>query len=281
MNPGLTHKAVFSPPLQPERTLERILTPVRSREGAITGWLLLFHDLTETLRAERLREELINMLVHDLRAPLAVIRGCLELLEASLPGEQDAQIAHIMDMAQRNVEQLFGMVDTLLDIYRLESGRLTILPTPTTAQDLLQEVVESMRGAAESASITLTLDVAPDLPLLLVDQELMRRVFRNLVDNAIKFTPNEGKVHVWARLSETGQEVELGVSDTGPGIPPEAQARLFKKFEQVISKQGRRRGTGLGLPFCKLAVEAHGGNIRVESEPGAGATFIVTLPSAS
>ncbi len=278
-SPGLTRKIIFNPPLQPERTLERILTPVRSTQGQITGWLLLFHDLTENVRAERLREELINMLVHDLRAPLAVVRGCLEMLEGTLPVTQEPDTGRLLAMAQRNIEQLFGMIDTLLDIHRLESGRLTITPTPIEARDLLQDVVEHLRGAAEKANITLTLDVAPDLPILLVDVDLMRRVVRNLLDNAIKFTPDDGSVRVWARRSADGRQVELGVSDTGPGIPPEAQARLFKKFEQVISKGGRRRGTGLGLPFCKLAVEAHGGAIRVESAPGQGSTFIITLPA--
>lgn len=278
--PGLTHKATFNPPLQPDRTLERVLTPVRGVEGGISGWLLLFHDLTETIRAERLREELINMLVHDLRAPLAVIRGSLELLESALPATVAGDVERVLNMAQRNVEQLFAMVDNLLDIHRLESGRLTILPAPITAQDLLREVVESMRGAAESAHITLKLETEANLPLLSVDIELMRRVMRNLIDNAIKFTPDGGEVQVWARQSETAQAVELGVRDTGAGIPPEAQPRLFKKFEQVVSKQGRRRGTGLGLPFCKLVVDAHGGTIHVKSAPGQGSTFIVSLPLA-
>lgn len=278
--PGLTHKATFNPPLQPDRTLERVLTPVRGVEGGISGWLLLFHDLTETIRAERLREELINMLVHDLRAPLAVVRGSLELLESTLTDSAMPDTERVLSMAQRNVEQLFAMVDTLLDIHRLESGRLTILPAPITAHELLREVVESMEGAADNAHITLTLETEADLPLLIVDIELMRRVIRNLIDNAIKFTPDGGNVRVWARRSVDGGWIELGVQDTGPGIPPEAQARLFKKFEQVVSKQGRRRGTGLGLPFCKLAVEAHGGTIHVESTVGQGSTFIIRLPYA-
>lgn len=280
LNPGLTRKAIFTPPTQSERTLERILTPVRNPQGQISGWLLLFHDITEAVRLEQLRNELTQMLVHDLRSPLSVVRGSLDMLDYYLESQTYSDMPHTLAMARRSTEQMFGMIETLLDIQRLESGRLVISPSPIAARQLLQDTLEALRGAAESAAIQLTLDAPDDLPLLLVDADLMRRVLANLLDNAIKFTPDGGHIKLWARLNEEENAVELGVSDTGPGIPPEAQARLFKKFEQHISRQGRRRGSGLGLPFCKLAVEAHGGTISVQSTPGAGTTFTIRLPLA-
>jgi signal transduction histidine kinase len=131
----------------------------------------------------------------------------------------------------------------------------------------------------EAAQIALEVDLQPELPLVLVDLHLMRRALSNLVDNALKFTPDDGQVRVWARLDPelAPGAVLVGVTDSGPGIAPADQERLFQMYERSGLTASRRPGSGVGLAFCKLAVEAHGGRIWVESEPGQGSTFMLTM----
>jgi signal transduction histidine kinase len=145
-------------------------------------------------------------------------------------------------------------------------------------EDLLRSVVMPFKLLLEPARVSLELVVEPDVPLVLADLHLVRRTLSNLVDNAIKFTPDGGHVEVWARLDgdRAPGEVLIGVTDSGPGIAPEDQERLFLMYQQSGSA-GRRPGSGVGLAFCKLAVEAHGGRIWIESEPGRGSTFLLTL----
>jgi signal transduction histidine kinase len=262
------------------RQVERTLTPVRDQDGTITGWLLVFRDVTEEVELSRLKEDLTYMLVHDLRSPLTVLKGSLTLIERVLAGEEDTDLDELLAMAHRNTDRILRMVNELLDIGRMESGRLSIRPEAIDVRTLLAEVAARLAPLAVPVHITLEIDVEPNLPPLYADSNLIGRVVYNLVDNAVKFAPEGGWVRLWARLdAEQGpKRLLIGVSDNGPGIPLEEQSRLFKKFQQAGSLGGRRIGTGLGLPFCKLAVEAHGGEIWVESEPGKGSTFIFSLP---
>lgn len=259
-----------------KRVLVRTLAPVRSREGDIDGWLLIFRDITEEQQLAEFRDDLTNMLVHDLRSPLTVIMGTLALMERV----DSETFPQLRDMAQHNSERILKMVNELLDISKLESGQLTLHRAPLNIVTLLNEVRQHFEPLATEAHITLEIEVTPDLPSLSADGEILRRALSNLVDNAIKFTPDEGHIRLWARCDKPGfsSAILAGVSDSGPGIPLEAQGRIFEKFKQAGSTPGRRRGTGLGLAFCKLAAEAHGGRIWVESTPGQGATFTIALP---
>lgn len=263
-------------PSQEKRSLSRTITPVRDSEGAIDGWLFIFRDITEELELVQLREDLTNMLVHDLRSPLTVVMGSLALIRC----QDSDNFDRLRTMAQQNSERILNMVNELLDISKMESGQLPLHRAPVSVAALLSDVSARFVLLALEATIELETDSAPDLPEVYADSELLKRALSNLVDNAIKFTPDGGRVRLWARRESTveAHAVLLGVSDTGPGIPIEAQTRIFEKFKQVAASKGRRRGTGLGLAFCKLAIEAHGGRIWVESTPGRGATFIITLP---
>lgn len=260
-----------------EAYYERTLTPVceRSPQQTIIGWLLVFRDVTEETALARLRDEMTHMLIHDLRSPLVSIKGSLDMIA---DGERE-YLEDLVDLGRRGVDRMLNMVNQLLDINRLESQRLPIHPQACDVNALASDVVGRLAYLATAAQIHLQVDLPYDLPPLWVDPDLMTRVLYNLVDNAIKFTPDGGTVRLWARRDPKDPEKFLwvAVSDTGPGIPPEAQERLFKKFQQVLI-QGRRKGTGLGLPFCKLAVEAHGGDIWVDSPKGGGTTFVCRLP---
>jgi signal transduction histidine kinase len=273
------HEQIVVVPGPPERHLERTLTPVRDSDGVTTGWLLVFRDISEELELARLREDMTHMLIHDLRSPLTVLRGSLDMMELAIEENNLENVRLLEQMARRGSDRMLRMVNELLDISKLESGEIPLDPEPVKPESLLREIATRLGPLAREADIELDLKTAQRLPDLHVDVKFMERVLHNLVDNAIKFTPDYGAVQLWAKADpERGDALLLGVADTGPGIPPEEQPRLFEKFQRT-SITGRRVGTGLGLPFCKLAVEAHGGQIWIESEEGQGSTFIMRLPT--
>lgn len=275
------------------RHVERSLSPVRGEEGSITGWLLALRDVTEEIELARLKDDMTHMLVHDLRSPLTVLDNSLTLMEEAF-AERDREFFNLVaGMAQRSGERMLTLVNELLGISELESDQLELVRQAVDVSSLLRESVAQFSSLAASAEVALETSIAPDLPALYVDPGLIARVLSNLLDNAIKFTPSGGRVQLWARADgQTGPDYLLiGVKDEGPGIPRDEQDKLFEKFYKVpsVSVDGRRSGSGLGLAFCKLAVEAHGGEIWVESPPGEGetgdagpgSTFVMTLPSVS
>lgn len=267
-------------PGPPERPVERTLTPVRDQQGTVTGWLIVLRDLTEERELARLREEMTHLLIHDLRSPLTVMQGSLGLIERLLRQENYGELPRLLAMAQHGNEQLLDMINQLLDISRLESAQISLRLEPIAVSDLLQRVAERFAPLAQATGLDLQVEVEPDLPPLQADVALIGRVLSNLVDNAIKFTPNGGQVRLWARRAspDSPAGILLGVRDTGPGIPAEYQGQLFKKFLQIQSQASRRRGTGLGLYFCRLVANSHGGQIWVESQAGQGSNFILRLP---
>jgi len=227
-----------------------------------------------------LREDMMHMLVHDLRSPLTVLRGSLEMIELAVDDGKLEDVRLLEQMAQRGSDRMLHMVNELLDISKLESGEFPLNLEAVDVESLLRDISTRLRPLAADANIAINMLIAPNLPSLYVDPKFIDRVLHNLVDNAIKFTPDDGHVKLWARLDpENADSVLIGVTDTGPGIPPQERHRVFEKFQQT-SVTGRRIGTGLGLPFCKLAVESHGGQIWVESEVGKGSTFVMRLPTA-
>jgi signal transduction histidine kinase len=273
------YKQIIRIPGMPERHLERTLTPVRDRQEVIVGWLFVFRDISEEIELAQLREDMMHMLVHDLRSPLTVFQGSLDMMEMAIKQERYEHLLNLEQMARRGSDQMLRLVNELLDISKLESGELPIQPEAVAPDFILREIATRLTPLIEEAHITLDLRTVQGLPPLNVDVKLMERVLHNLVDNAIKFTPDYGSIQLWAKADpDDDGSLLLGVTDTGPGIPPDEVPRLFEKFQQT-SATGRRVGTGLGLPFCKLAVEAHGGAIWIESEVGQGSTFVMRLPA--
>ncbi len=260
--------------------VDRTLTPVRNSQGEINGWLLLFRDLTEEIELDRLRQDMTNMLVHDLRSPLSMVIGGLKLLPEAYELREPDRFAQILRMAHKSSDRILTLIDQLLDISQLERGHLPLKLEAVDIDSLLREIRGRFSSAAVSDQIALMVAVDAALPSIRVDRALILRVLSNLVDNALKFTPDGGRVQLWAERNEEAASDMLlvGVRDTGPGIPPEYLDRVFEKFQQLPATRGRRRGTGLGLSFCKLVVEAHGGQIWVDSEVGEGSTFLMTLP---
>jgi len=240
----------------------------------------LADTLAKLQRAEEMRDSLTAMLVHDLRTPLTTLIGPLEMLKDGDLGQLTEMQGEIVSMSLGSGQRLLGLVNELLDISKMEAGEMKIRAESLRPQEALEKAVETVSLSQYGGGAPISIEVAPDTPLLQADSELVTRVLINLLGNAIKFTPTSGKITGGATRDETDPKmVRFYVRDTGEGIPPEDVDRVFDKFGQVETRRaGRKQSTGLGLTFCKLAVEAHGGRIWVDSKLGEGSTFSFTLP---
>jgi signal transduction histidine kinase len=228
---------------------------------------------------EQLRNDLVHMIVHDMRAPLASLIASMRWVEREADTALSPPLAEAHRVGRRSAEELLGMVNDLLDVARLEEGRLGLDLTVENVAKMATAALDQTRYLASDRRLTLETQLPADLPDVSVDREKLVRVLVNLISNAIKFTPVGGRIEVSARRASGW--VEVSVQDNGEGIPPEYHEQIFAKFGQVATRQGgRTMSTGLGLAFCRLAIEAHGGQIRVESQPGEGARFSFTLPAA-
>ncbi len=189
--------------------------------------------------------------------------------------EDDELLAPVISVAQRSSRRLSRLIDSLLDIGLLEKGKAVLFKTFIPLYVLLGEAVEEVLPTAEAKGHTLSIEDEKEIPKLEIDVDMIRRVLINLIENAVKFTPSGGKISI--AIEDLGDRVQVRVKDTGAGIDPVDQPRIFDKFARV-ERKGRTKGLGLGLAFCRLAIEAHGGEIWVESEPDHGSTFFFTLP---
>ncbi len=261
--------------------------PLRDFLGSTIGGVCLIHDITRRRELETLYEQmhslnkvkndLTHMIVHDLRTPLSSVITGMQTLE--IVSDLNEMQQEMVTIAITGGEQLLGMINTLLDVEKMESGEMQLNYALLLPGDLITGAVSQVASLAESNGLTLVSQIEPGLPLLQGDADKMNRILVNLLGNAIKFTPSDGSVTVAAQQAEDQRAVSFSVRDTGEGIPPEAFERIFEKFGQVESRYGgRKSSTGLGLTFCKLAVEAHGGSIQVDSEPGKGSVFSFTIP---
>lgn len=232
------------------------------------------YALTQT---NKLKEELVHYLVHDLRNPLTVVIGGLQILAKSILHELEGENADLLKAVTTNATSLFGMVNAILDVYKMEAGQMNAKTERLVLADLVRDVVKSSQGLLDS-DVILSSSVSPSV-ILYADEGLILRVLQNLVGNAVKFT-RKGVIQITAKQLENQEIIQASVIDTGPGIPPEFHAKIFDKFTQVEAKKtsGSRFSTGLGLTFCKLAVELMGGKIWVESQVDVGSAFQFTMP---
>jgi PAS domain S-box-containing protein len=234
-------------------------------------------DTTRQHEAEQLRDTMIHTLVHDLRNPLGTIRTGLQVL-AMETTKLDNDQQTIVEIALNNSERMLEFINAILEVNQLESGKVILRPTAFLIRDQITELLTSLAPLAEKKAQRLLNDTAADLPPVYADATIITRVLENLIGNAIKYTPENGVIRVGAqRKTNDPTRLRVDVSDTGPGIAPELLPRLFGKF---ATGQSKERGHGLGLAFCKLAIEAHGESIGVQSTSPTGTTFSFTLPVA-
>ena len=239
----------------------------------------LFIELQENYRKlqelEKMRDDLTNMIVHDLRTPLSSVMAGIQTI--SMIGPLAPEQRECCDIALRGSSSLLDMINDLLDISKLESGAPDLKLVVLDVAALIDSALEQVQSAAARRNIQWQRELAPDLPQFNGDADKLRRTLVNLMGNAIKFSHSGGQIVVGARASAT--ELSLWVRDEGEGIPREAFERIFEKFGQVEDrKAGRAMSTGLGLALCKMVVDAHGGRIWVDSELGQGSTFCLALP---
>ena len=227
-------------------------------------------------KLEELQDNLTHMIIHDMRSPLIGIAGYLGILDMDAGKKLgDSELAMLRD-ARSNGLVLVGMVNSLLDVSRLEQGQMPLKVTTSDMDVLIQNALSSLGSLTKQVSLVYQKQSPP--VMVDCDADLITRVIANLVGNAIKFTPEGSKVAI--SMERNGDGAKLCVADTGSGIPREYHEKIFEKFGQVEARQQRKMySTGLGLTFCKLAVDAHGGKIGVESEVDRGSTFWFTLPS--
>lgn len=264
------------------RTIHWFNLPVLAGSTPL-GRLWILRDVTEERQLEKMRDDLTHTMVHDLRNPLTSLFMALQFLDEPFADNLLPNQRMMLEIALDSSQKLLKMINNILDVSRLESGRMSLKREPIALDDLVAETLHEQSLQARQKGLHLESEIPSTLPLISADASLMERVLQNLVGNAIKFTPSGGEVKV--AVETTGElegsqdgttpEMRISISDTGSGIPSELQSRLFQKF---VTGRQHGSGSGLGLAFCKLTVEAHGGRIWVDSEPDQGTTFIFTLP---
>ncbi|HET7145110.1 MAG TPA: GAF domain-containing protein [Anaerolineales bacterium] len=237
-------------------------------------WIL--RDITERKELDALRNDMTDMIYHDLRSPLGNIVSSLEMMNTLMPEEQTLVL--MMNIARNSTARIQRMVNSLLDINRLEAGHQIVDQNSVDPVALVRESIRDVEPAANGRQQKIVNKVTSVLPLIWVDVDMAHRVFINLMENAIKFTPVAGRIEIDAKTD--GTFVKFWVRDNGPGIAPADRERIFEKFTRLRGSKDRPRGLGVGLAFCRLAVLGHGGEIWVESEVGKGTTFMLTLPVA-
>lgn len=259
-----------------ERWLQINAAAIFNSEGKQKGTILVFHDLTRLKQLERTREEFVANVSHELRTPLSLIKGYTETLLDGAKDNPEVETKFLQTI-QRNSERLQFLIEDLLTISELESGRLKMNLQSVRLRSLVDRVLEDFKTQAESRHVQLKNDV-PDLTAR-ADSDRLQQVLGNLIGNAIKYGRSEGSVGVSGRLSHSNS-IELCVHDDGPGIPPESLERVFERFYRVDKARSREQGgTGLGLSIVKHIVQSHGGKVWAKSELGKGAEFYFTLPA--
>ena len=253
-----------------------IVTPFL--RGAANGYLVLMQDLSHLHRLETVRRDFVSNLSHELRTPLASIKALVDTLrDGAIEDPPAAQ--HFLERMEIEVDEMAQMVQELLELTRIESGQAPLRLFPTAVASLVEPAVARLQAQAERANLTLNVVLPPDLPEVMVDADRVRTVILNLVHNAIKFTPPGGYITVSARPAPdmNPEAIVISVADTGIGIPAEDVPRIFERFYKA-DRARSGGGTGLGLAIAKHTVQAHNGQIWVESTENVGSTFSFTLP---
>jgi PAS domain S-box-containing protein len=252
-------------------------TPLVNPEGTVIAVLAQGRDVTAQREAERVKKEFTSTLSHELRTPLTSIIGSLQLINTGVVGELDKDIGEMTLVAERNGQRLLDLINDLLDVEKIESGKLTLSPEVLAIDELVREAM--LLNKAFGDRFRVRFELACSLPgrKVLADRKRLLQVMTNLLSNAAKFSPEGDAVEI--RMEESGPDVRVEVQDHGPGIPEAFRSRIFGRFAQADSTASRQKGgTGLGLAICKRLIEMMHGKIGFEDRPGGGTTFWFELP---
>jgi len=254
------------------------IIPMRSPDAEIPGVILLLRDITRLHELDRLKSEFVMTASHELRTPLTSIGMAVDMLLESAAPKLTPKEKELLTVCHEEVLRLRALVKDLLDLARIEAGKLELAFEPVSPGFLCEQAFTIMKSQAEAKYLELILEIPPDLPEVLADPTKIEWVLVNLLANAVRYTPERG--HIRLKGERVGTQVHFSVSDDGEGVPNELQSRIFDKFVQV-KRAGTPEGSGLGLAICKEIVRAHRGTIWLDSNPGQGSTFTFTLPLAN
>ena len=271
------HK-VFKMPLEVDsRVIHAHLSPVMTQRGDFLGVVTVLRDITKEVEADRTKNEFVSNVSHELRTPMTAIKGYTDLLFTGAVGPINEEQERFLAIIKNNADRLTALINDLLDISRVDTGRVRFVPQPVQIGDVISDVVNALACEAQAKTQTLTYEVVAGLPDLMGDRNRLNQVLTNLVGNAIRYTPENGDVEVLAYLVESA--VRVDVRDSGIGISPEDLGRIFERFYRADHPMVREAGgSGLGLSIARMFVEMHGGRLWVESEEGKGSTFTLILP---
>jgi PAS domain S-box-containing protein len=253
---------------------EYVLKPIFD-DGRFSGSVLTFRDISRRVALDRRKDEFISTASHELRTPLTSIRGALGLLAGGILGEVSENAASLLRIALANSDRLARLIDLILDLERIESGRESLVFRPLQLAEIVRQTVEGMQPVADSAGVKLNYDTAR--VEIAADSDRLLQVLTNLLSNAVKFSPPDSTVSVFLDPGTTG--VTLSIVDQGRGIPADKLEAIFERFQQVDASDSRKKGgSGLGLAICRTIVLQHSGRIWAERNPVCGSTFRVYLP---
>lgn len=260
--------------------IQRQIIPIEDDNRELMGVLLVFYDKSEEYELERARESFSQMTVHDLRSPLTAVTTSLRLLNEIVPSDSEVypMVVKITEASRRAIRKVLSRVNALLDISRMESGEMQLEREPTALYYMIDNIKTELSPLAEDLNVQIETSISPSLPLLNIDADKVERMLLNLVDNALKYAPRDSTITL--RAHETDEFLHIEVIDEGPGVPDDYKNRLFERYVQVEGRRVVRQGVGLGLTFCKLVSDSHGGDIWIADNPAGGSIFNVTLPVA-
>jgi diguanylate cyclase (GGDEF)-like protein len=249
---------------------------------------ILLRNISQEKKIDTMKSDFISMVSHEMRTPLTSIKNALEIVMSKRTGEITGEQEKFLQIADRNVNRVVNIISNYLDLAKIELGKIEFQFRNIHLPEVVKTIMNDFTRRAREKGVTLTCDIPADLPEITADPQRLEQIFINLVDNALKFTPEGGRVSISARL-ETGSAassqgtkiVKVSVEDTGRGIPENEAERIFDKFYQVEDPLLKTKGTGLGLSIVKELIEAHGGKIEVESKPGMGSKFSFYLREAA
>jgi signal transduction histidine kinase len=227
-----------------------------------------------------MRDAMTNMIIHDLKSPVNVISGTIMVVLEGISegGKFFPEAARLLNNAMGSCKQMTELINDVLDSSRMEEKQLPLTKTEVNFGSLVKAYLESIEALRKKYNVSFKLDFAKDLPPVSLDESMLQRVLANIITNSMKFTPAGGAITIATRYMASDKQIECSIEDTGIGIPKEHLEKIFDKFFQGSGLDKTRKGQGLGLAFCRLAVESHGGRIWAESEEGKGSKFVFRLP---
>ena len=262
----------------PEVFIERSFIPVNDHTENFVGLIVNLRDITDEYQLKQTQNLISETLVHDLRSPLSSTISALDVInDAQASGDPAGILEPSIQIAQRSSKRMLSMVESILEINRMESGKLDLSLSKFNIEDLIKESIAEFQILAKEYQVEVTFESKHEIPQVKLDETKIQRVINNLIDNALKFSPEGEEINLSVE-SPGPDNIEIHVLDHGPGIPEEYIDSIFDRFFQIPERSSRKRGTGLGLTYCRLTVEAHNGRIWVENRTGGGSDFVVSLP---